>query len=76
MARTYNDGWAVARSAGTAYSFSGNPDGNTRNSRIDYVWSSKGATALRILRADVYNASDSQGRMSDHNPLMLTYQVQ
>ena len=76
MARTYNDGWAVARSAGTAYSFSGNPDGNTRNTRIDYVWSSKGATALRVLRADVYSASDSQGRMSDHNPLMLTYQVQ
>jgi endonuclease/exonuclease/phosphatase family metal-dependent hydrolase len=76
MARTYNDGWAVARSAGTAYSFSGNPDGNTRNSRIDYVWSSRGATALRVVRAEVFNASDSQGRMSDHNPLMVTYQVQ
>ena len=76
MTSTYNDGWAVARSAGTAYSFSGNPDGNTRNSRIDYVWSSKGATALRVVRADVYDASDSQGRMSDHNPLMVTYQVQ
>lgn len=76
MARTYNDGWAVARSAGDAYSFSGNPDGNTRNTRIDYVWSSKGASALRVVRADVFSASDSLGRMSDHNPLMVTYQIQ
>ena len=76
MARTYNDGWAVARAAGDAYSFSGNPDGNTRNTRIDYVWSSRGATVLRVLRADVYSASDSLGRMSDHNPLMVTYSVQ
>lgn len=76
MTATFNDGWAVARSAGTAYSYSGNPDGNTRNSRIDYVWASKGATALRVVRADVFNATDAQGRMSDHNPLMVTYQVQ
>jgi endonuclease/exonuclease/phosphatase family metal-dependent hydrolase len=76
MTATFNDGWAVARSAGTAYSYSGNPDGNTRNSRIDYVWASKGATAVRVVRADVFNATDSQGRMSDHNPLMVTYQVQ
>ena len=76
MTSTFNDGWAVARSAGTAYSYSSNPDGNTRNSRIDYVFSSKGATALRVVRADVYDASDSQGRMSDHQPLMVTYQVQ
>ena len=76
MGRTYNDGWAVARSGGDAYSFSGNPDGNTRNTRIDYIWASKGASALRVVRADVFNATDSLGKMSDHNPLMLTYQVQ
>jgi endonuclease/exonuclease/phosphatase family metal-dependent hydrolase len=76
MTGTYNDGWAVARSAGTAYAPSNNPDGNTRNSRIDYVFASKGATALRVVRADVYDASDSQGRMSDHQPLMVTYSVQ
>ena len=76
MTSTFNDGWAVARTGGDAYSYSGNPDGNTRNSRIDYVWSSKGASALRVVRADVFNATDGQGRMSDHNPLMVTYQVQ
>jgi len=76
LTATFNDGWAVARSGGTAYSPSNNPDGNTRNSRIDYVFSSKGATALRVVRADVYDASDSQGRMSDHQPLMVTYSVQ
>ena len=76
MGRTHYDGWAVARSAGTAYSSSSNPEGNTRNTRIDYVWSSRGATALRVVRADVWEGSDSLGRMSDHRPLMVTYQVQ
>jgi endonuclease/exonuclease/phosphatase family metal-dependent hydrolase len=75
MGRTYYDGWAVARAAGTAYSSASNPDGNTRNTRIDYVWSSKGATALRVVRADVWEGTDSLGRMSDHRPLMVTYQV-
>ena len=77
MQTLYNDGWAVARSAGVAYSYPDNPDGNTRNSRIDYVWSSKGATYLRVTRAQVYDTRDSSGRKpSDHNPLIVTYQVQ
>jgi len=76
MLRTHNDGWAVARSAGVAYSFAGNPDGNTRNTRIDYVWGSRGATALQVLRAEVFDTRDSSGRKpSDHNPLIVTYRV-
>lgn len=73
MGRTYYDGWAVARSGGDAYSFSGNPDGNTRSNRIDYIWHSKNASYLRVTRAQVY---DSRGaRISDHNALMVTYEV-
>jgi endonuclease/exonuclease/phosphatase family metal-dependent hydrolase len=76
MGRTYYDGWAVARSKGVAYSFPGNPDGNTRNTRIDYVWSSRGASYLTVTRAEVFDTRDSSGlKPSDHNPLIVTYQV-
>ena len=72
MSRTHHDGWVVARNKGTAVSYSGNPDGNTRNTRIDYVWYSKGATALVVTRADVYNTKTT---ISDHNAVMVTFQV-
>ena len=55
MLKTYNDGWLVAKSKGVAVSYSGNPDGNTRNTRIDYVWASKGASALTVTRAQVFH---------------------
>ena len=77
MLRTHNDGWAVARSRGVAVSYPDNPEGNTRNTRIDYVWSSRGATALTVTRAQVFDTRDSSGRKpSDHNPLIVTYRVQ
>ena len=72
MSKTHNDGWVAARNKGTAFSYSGNPDGNTRNTRIDYVWYSKGATALVVTRADVYNTKTT---ISDHNAVMVTFQV-
>ena len=76
MALTHNDGWAAARAAGTALSFPGNPDGNTRNTRIDYVWSSKQATALTVTSAQVFDLRDASGvRPSDHNPLIVTFEV-
>ena len=76
MGRTYYDGWAVARSAGDAYAYPDNPDGNTRNNRIDYVWYSRNASYLRVTRAQVYDTRDSNGsRPSDHNPLMVTFEV-
>jgi endonuclease/exonuclease/phosphatase family metal-dependent hydrolase len=76
MGRTYHDGWAVARSAGDAYSYPGNPDGNTRNNRIDYVFYSRNASYLSVTRAEVFDTRDSSGhKPSDHNPLMVTFQV-
>ncbi len=76
MALTHNDGWAVARTAGTALSFPGNPDGNTRNTRIDYVWYSRQATALAVTAAQVFDLRDASGvRPSDHNPLIVTFEV-
>ncbi len=76
MLRTHNDGWAVAKSKGVAVTYSGNPDGNTRNTRIDYVWSSKGASALTVTRAQVFNTKWFRTGISDHKPLIVTYRVQ
>lgn len=76
MGRSYYDGWAVARAAGREYSYPSNPDGNTRNNRIDYIWHSRNASYLSVTRAEVFDTRDSSGhRPSDHNPLMVWYQV-
>jgi endonuclease/exonuclease/phosphatase family metal-dependent hydrolase len=76
MLKTYYDGWAVAKANGDAVAYASNPDGNTRNSRIDFVFHSKGATALSVTRAQVYDTRNSSGqRPSDHNPLIVTYRV-
>jgi endonuclease/exonuclease/phosphatase family metal-dependent hydrolase len=76
MLLTHYDGWAVAKAAGTAVSFAGNPDGNTRNTRIDYVFQSRGATFVSVLGAQVFDLRDATGqRPSDHNPLIVTFQV-
>ena len=45
------DAWTKAAANGTAYSYPGNTSfGATRNARIDYVWYSRGATALVVTR--------------------------
>jgi endonuclease/exonuclease/phosphatase family metal-dependent hydrolase len=72
MLKTHNDGWLIAKSKGVAVSYAGNPDGNTRNTRIDYVWYSKGASYLSVTRAEVF---DTKTTISDHNAVMVTFQV-
>jgi endonuclease/exonuclease/phosphatase family metal-dependent hydrolase len=71
MAETYYDAWAVAKSKGTATSTSDNPDGNTRNNRIDYVWYSKGATKLSLLSAQ----TTERISISDHRAVVAVFQV-
>lgn len=69
------DSWAQAKSAGTAVAYSGNDAGNTRNSRIDYIWYSK-QSSLVVKAAQVFDTRDSSGVMpSDHRPIMTTFQV-
>jgi endonuclease/exonuclease/phosphatase family metal-dependent hydrolase len=65
----WEDAWAAAAAAGTAISYPGNTAGNTRNSRIDYIWRSKGAVALALQSAQVYDT----GTISDHRPVSATY---
>jgi endonuclease/exonuclease/phosphatase family metal-dependent hydrolase len=70
------DAWAEAKSDGTALAYDGNTAGNTRNSRIDYVWYSKRATQLVLRGAQVFDTRDAAGVMpSDHRPVMATFQV-
>lgn len=76
MTKDQRDSWAVAQSLGTAVAYADNPNGNTRNSRIDYVWYSMGATLLQLKSARVYDTRDANGvRPSDHNPLVATFEV-
>jgi endonuclease/exonuclease/phosphatase family metal-dependent hydrolase len=67
----WDDAWAVAAAGGIAASYPGNTEGNTRNSRIDYIWRSKGAAALALQSAQVYDT----GTISDHRPVSATYAV-
>jgi endonuclease/exonuclease/phosphatase (EEP) superfamily protein YafD len=67
----WDDAWATAAASGTVISYPGNTAGNTRNSRIDYIWRSKGATKLTLQSAQVYDS----GTVSDHRPISATYVV-
>ena len=70
------DAWAVAKASSIATAYPGNEEGNTRNSRIDYVWYSKSASRLTLKGAQVFDTRDSRGVMpSDHRPVMATFQV-
>jgi endonuclease/exonuclease/phosphatase family metal-dependent hydrolase len=76
MKQTYVDAWAAAKSLGTTTNYSGNCDGCTRNSRIDYVFTSQGAGSLVLKSAHVFDTRDAAGHMpSDHKPLMVVYEV-
>ena len=64
------------RAKGAAVAYAGNEAGNTRNSRIDYVWLSKTATRTTIKASRVYDVRNSSGVMpSDHRPVMTTFEV-
>jgi endonuclease/exonuclease/phosphatase family metal-dependent hydrolase len=77
MTKTYFDSWAVAQANGTDITYAGNPNGNTRNSRIDFIYYSRTATKLSLKSSQVYDTRDSNGDMpSDHRPLMSIFTVQ
>lgn len=70
------DAWAAAQAAGTSVAYSGNEAGNTRNSRIDYIWFAKAASRLTLKGARVFDTRDADGvTPSDHRPVMATFDV-
>jgi len=75
MKQSYYDSWAEAQADGTATSFPGNT-GQTRNSRIDYIYFSHGASFLSLKGSWVFDVRDANGVMpSDHRPLMTLFTV-
>ena len=76
MMATYVDSWAQAQADGTAVAYPGNTAGNTRNSRIDYIYYSKGATVLTLVSSQVFDVRDASGVMpSDHRPVLSTFTI-
>jgi endonuclease/exonuclease/phosphatase family metal-dependent hydrolase len=75
-AASYVDAWALARTNGVTINYPGNCDGCTRNSRIDYVFASQGATSLSLQSAQIFDTRDANGiTPSDHKPMLVIYAV-
>ena len=71
------DSWAQAQSDGTAIAYPDNPTGKTRNTRLDYIYYSKYASALKLISSQVFDVRDANGVMpSDHRPVMSIFTVQ
>jgi len=70
------DSWAQAQSDGTAIAYPDNPTGKTRNTRLDYIYYSRYASALKLISAQVFDVRDANGVMpSDHRPLLSIFAI-
>jgi len=75
-AASYSDAWLAAQAIGMGQNYSGNCDGCTRNSRIDYVWASYSAWFMSVAYAQIFDTRDAWGTMaSDHKPMLVVYSV-
>ena len=76
MKVNYYDSWGEAQATGTAVAYAGNTAGNTRNTRIDYVYYSHGASLLVLKSVQVFDVRDASGIMpSDHRPMLTIFTV-
>lgn len=70
------DAWATAQEQDISVAYPGNEAGNTRNSRIDYIWFAKAASRLTLQGARVFDTRDASGvSPSDHRPVMAAFSV-
>jgi endonuclease/exonuclease/phosphatase family metal-dependent hydrolase len=70
------DSWAQAQSDGTAIAYPDNPTGKTRNTRLDYIYYSKYASALKLMSSQVFDVRDANGVMpSDHRPVLSIFAI-
>jgi endonuclease/exonuclease/phosphatase (EEP) superfamily protein YafD len=70
------DSWAQAQSDGTAIAYPDNPTGKTRNTRLDYIYYSKYASALKLISSQVFDVRDANGVMpSDHRPVLSIFSI-
>jgi endonuclease/exonuclease/phosphatase family metal-dependent hydrolase len=73
MATGHVDAWKYAP---TKLNYSGNCDGCTRNSRIDYMFTSRSASWLTLKSAQIVDTRNASGvAASDHKPLIVEYDV-
>ena len=76
MTGSYYDSWSEADGDGNAVAYSGNSAGNTRKSRIDYIYYSHGATVLSLKSSQVFDVRDSNGvQPSDHRPVLTVFAI-
>ncbi len=76
MLEGHEDAWTAAKKMGKTSNYNANCDGCTRNSRIDYVFTSKKASFLVLKSAQIFDTRDARGVMpSDHKPLLVIYDV-
>jgi endonuclease/exonuclease/phosphatase family metal-dependent hydrolase len=76
MSEGHIDAWVAAARLGSARNYQGNCDGCTRNTRIDYVFTSKGSSWLTLASAEIFDTRNSKGVMaSDHKPLLVVYNI-
>lgn len=73
MLSGHTDAW---RSAPQKINYPGNCDGCTKNSRIDYIWTSRAASWLTLQTVQIFDTRNAAGVMaSDHKPMLVTYNV-
>jgi endonuclease/exonuclease/phosphatase family metal-dependent hydrolase len=76
MKGSYYDSWAEAVTRGTDIAYSSNSAGNTRKSRIDYIYYSRGTGGLALRSSQVFDVRDSRGVMpSDHRPVLSVFSI-
>jgi endonuclease/exonuclease/phosphatase family metal-dependent hydrolase len=77
MTEAYYDAWAEGKKAGIATAAPDNSAGNTRKSRIDYVFYSRSEKHLTLKTVQVVDTRDVNGVMpSDHRPVLVEFMVQ
>jgi endonuclease/exonuclease/phosphatase family metal-dependent hydrolase len=78
MTAEHFDTWSKAKSRGDAINYSGNCDGCSRRSRIDYLFTAKSAASTLVLKsAQMIDTRDARGTMaSDHKPMLVVYSIQ
>jgi endonuclease/exonuclease/phosphatase family metal-dependent hydrolase len=76
MTANYSDAWLTAKALGATTNYAGNCDGCTRNTRIDYVFTSKAQTEVTVKSAAILDSRDAKGvTPSDHKPMLVTFEV-
>ena len=77
MLEGHTDAWLAAKAMGTATNYSGNCDGCTRNSRIDYIFTSKAATSVALKSVQIFDTrpAGSTVMASDHKPMLAIYEL-